>query len=65
MKQILKDLSNLKALMNTTDVTCDDINMSTLEDKLCKLQDLITGQILIIEDADKERGLFSDRANKP
>ena len=65
MKQILKDLSNLRALVNTYNVTCDYTDISTLEDKLSKLQDLIPTLIRTIEDADKKRGLFSDRANKP
>ena len=39
--QISKEFSNLRALINIYDVTCNDIDMSTLEDKLSKLRNLI------------------------
>ena len=38
--QISKEFANLRALINFYNVTCEDIDMSTLEDKLSKLLNL-------------------------
>ena len=65
MKQIAKDLSDLTAQINTNDIACTDIDMSTLGDKINTLQDLIPAKISSIEEADRKQGLFSDRSSKP
>ena len=65
MKQISKDLSDLTALINTNDVACTNIDISTLRDKVSLLQERIPAKIASIEEADRKQGLFSDRSNKP
>ena len=45
---ISKELSNLRALVNIYDITCDDIDRNTLEDKLSNLRDMIPTKIQII-----------------
>ena len=44
----LQRVLHLRALVNTYDITCDDINMSALEDKLSNLRDMIPTKIQII-----------------
>ena len=65
MKQITNNFSDLTALINTNDIACADIDMSTLGDKVNTLQDLIPTRIASIEEADRKQGLFSDRSTKP
>ena len=42
MRQLLRDLSTFRALVNTHDSTCKDIDMSTLGDKLSCLQNSVS-----------------------
>ena len=53
------ELSNLRALVNIYDITCDDIDMDTLGVKLNNLQDMIPSRIQIIENANKKQYLRS------
>ena len=61
--QIAKDLTNLKALINTNGIA--NIDISTLEGNISNLQNTIPAKIKNIEDADKKQGLYSDRLAKP
>ena len=61
--QITKNLTNLKALINTHGIA--DIDISTLEDNIHNLQNTIPAKIKNIEDADIKQGLYSDRIAKP
>ena len=61
--QITKDLTNLKALINTHGIV--DINISTLGGNVRNLQNKIPAKIKKIEDTDIKQGLYSDRIAKP
>ena len=61
--QLTKELTNLKALINTHSIS--DINISTLEDNIHNQQNKISAKIKNIEDADIKQGLYSDRIAKP
>ena len=61
---ITGELSNLRALMNIYDITCDDIDMDALGAKLNKLQDTILPKIQIIESKIRKHGLRNKLRNK-
>ena len=58
---ISKEFTNLKALINTNNITRADIDISTLEGKINNLQNMIPAKIKNIEEADRKQGLYSDR----
>ena len=58
--QTSKEFAYLKALVNTHDITCADIDMNTLEVNLNNLRDMIFTKIENIEEADEKRGLYYD-----
>ena len=55
MKQICKDLSDLTVLINTNDIACTDIDMSTLGDKVNTVQYLIQTRFASIEEAERKK----------
>ena len=51
-------------MVNIYDITCDDIDRNTLEDKLSNLRDMIPSRIQIIENANKKQDLRSKLRDK-
>ena len=65
MEQNTKSISNLIATVNNNNISCTDVDISPLRDKIYTLQDLLPTIIASIEEADREQGLFSDQPTNP
>ena len=65
MEQFRKGLSNLTTAIRSNNILCTDVDISTLEDKVNTLQDLLPEIIKTIEEADREQCLFFDLPTNP
>ena len=65
MDQIARELLALITTITSNNIPCTDVDISTLEDKVNTLQDLLPEIIKTIEEADREQCLFFDLPTNP